>query len=166
MADALGAWLLAPLGVLPGYVSATIVGVVTGVLLIVFKYTSYQTAISACANGINADLLLSNYSRTARRSPCKRRGAARRRQLLVLAADADGGDVLAGDADPGSTFLVVSATAVAVGEEAVVTLQLNGDADVTLRPSDAVETTAGPLRIPSQRAVAGTSALSKMACTI
>src|SRR5439155_16525884 len=45
-----------------------------------------------------------------------------------------------------------------VGEEAIVTMKLNGEAntplpDVSLQPTNAVETTVGPVRVPSQREV-------------
>jgi hypothetical protein len=46
LADALGRWALAPIGLAPAWVSATAVAAVTGVLmLIAFKYTSRQQAI-------------------------------------------------------------------------------------------------------------------------
>ena len=46
LANGLGRLLLGPIGTLPGWLSATIVSAVTGVLLLfVFKYTSSQRAI-------------------------------------------------------------------------------------------------------------------------
>src|SRR5690349_10307266 len=58
MANALGRLLLAPVGVSPGWLSATIIATVTGVLLLfVFKYTSNQRAIKRVRNDINAHLL-------------------------------------------------------------------------------------------------------------
>ncbi len=57
-ANALGRGLLAPLGVLPGWLSATAVAALTGVLLlVVFKYTSNQRAIKRVRNDIDANLL-------------------------------------------------------------------------------------------------------------
>ena len=56
-ANVLGKNLLAPIGVLPGWLSATIVAAVTGVLLLViFKYTSNQAAIKRVRNEIDANL--------------------------------------------------------------------------------------------------------------
>ena len=53
-----GRYLLAPLGALPGWLSATAVAAVTGVLLLaVFKYTSNQRAIERVRNDIDAHLL-------------------------------------------------------------------------------------------------------------
>ena len=57
-ANFLGRWLLAPVGVVPGWLSATVVAAVTGVLLlVVFKYTSNQRAIKRVRNDIDANLL-------------------------------------------------------------------------------------------------------------
>ncbi len=80
--DTLGRWLLAPLGMLPGYVSATLVGVVTGVLLLlVFKYTSHQGAIKRVRDGINADLLTLKLFKDSARVAVQSQG-----RLLVGAA--------------------------------------------------------------------------------
>ena len=50
--------LLAPIGWLPGWLSATVVAVVTGVgMLAVFKYTSNQRAIKRARQRIRANLL-------------------------------------------------------------------------------------------------------------
>src|SRR5215471_14701470 len=57
-ASFLGQFLLAPLGVVPGWLSATAIAAVTGILLLaVFKYTSNQHAIKRVRNEINANLL-------------------------------------------------------------------------------------------------------------
>ena len=58
VANALGAVLLAPVRWLPGWLSATLIGVVTGVLmLIVFKHSSNQTAIRRTRARIKANTL-------------------------------------------------------------------------------------------------------------
>ena len=57
-ANVLGRSVLSPIGMLPGWLSATLVSAITGVLLlIVFKYTSNQRAIKRVRDGIKADLL-------------------------------------------------------------------------------------------------------------
>src|SRR5947199_5505318 len=57
-ANALGRPLLAPIAVLPGWLSATVIATVTGVLLlVVFKYTSNQRTIKRVRDDINANLL-------------------------------------------------------------------------------------------------------------
>src|SRR5262249_37571658 len=56
-ANAVG-WLLTPIAWVPGWLSATLVSAVTGVLLLaVFKYTSAQKAIKHVRAGIDANLL-------------------------------------------------------------------------------------------------------------
>src|SRR5207248_7289803 len=56
--NAFGRYVLAPIGVLLGWLSATLVSAATGVLLLyVFKYTSNQRAIRRVRNDINAELL-------------------------------------------------------------------------------------------------------------
>src|SRR5262249_935406 len=57
VANALG-WLLSPIGLLPGWLSATVVGALSGVFLLgVFKYTSNQKAIKRVRDDINANML-------------------------------------------------------------------------------------------------------------
>src|SRR5580704_2335585 len=57
-ASFLGGFLLAPVTLLPGWLSATVVAAVTGVLLlVVFKYTSNQRAIKRVRDDINANML-------------------------------------------------------------------------------------------------------------
>ena len=54
VANAVGRLVLAPIGLLPGWLSATMVAVVTGVgMLFVFKYTSNQRAIKAVRDALN-----------------------------------------------------------------------------------------------------------------
>ncbi|KPJ65907.1 MAG: hypothetical protein AMJ43_09640 [Coxiella sp. DG_40] len=56
--NALGKLLLAPVGVLPGWLSNTIISAVAGiVLLAIFKYTSNQQAIGRVRDDIKANML-------------------------------------------------------------------------------------------------------------
>lgn len=56
--NGLGKFLLAPIGVLPGWLSNTIISAVVGlVLLIIFKYTSNQRAIGMVRDNIKANML-------------------------------------------------------------------------------------------------------------
>ena len=58
IANAVGSWVLAPIAVLPGWLSATIVAAATGVLLLIaYKYTSNQRAIKRVQDDIKAHLL-------------------------------------------------------------------------------------------------------------
>jgi hypothetical protein len=163
-ANALGEWVLAPIGVLPGWLSATAIAVVTGVLLlVVFKYTSNQRAIKRVRDDINANLLaLKLFKDSAGVAVVAQQrllqGAAR---LFVLALIP-----IAVMAVPvalllGQMSLWYQQRPLRVGEEAVVTLTLNGDADdpfpkVSLTPADAVETAIGPVRAFSKREVCWT----------
>ena len=63
-ANVLGRSILAPVGSMPGWLSATIVAAATGVLLlVVFKYTSNQRPIKRVRDAINANLLALNFLR-------------------------------------------------------------------------------------------------------
>ena len=58
VADFLGRLLLAPIGSLPGWLSATAIAVATGVVSLgVFKHTSNQDAIKRVRDDIDANLL-------------------------------------------------------------------------------------------------------------
>jgi hypothetical protein len=160
-ADALGGWLLAPIGLLPGWLSATLVAAVTGVLLlVVFKYTSAQNAIKRVRDDINANLLSLKLFKdsagvTVRAQGRLLLGAGR---LLVLALVPTALMALPVTLVLGQLSLWYQQRPLRVGEETVVTLALNGDAgtpwpEVSLRPTDAVETTVGPVRVKSRREV-------------
>jgi len=57
VANVLGGILLAPVAIMPGWLSATIIAAVTGiVMLVLFKYTSNQHAIKAVRDDIKAQL--------------------------------------------------------------------------------------------------------------
>ncbi len=56
--NAMGRFLLSPIGVFPGWLSNTIISAVTGVvLLVLFKYTSNQRAIARVRDDIKANML-------------------------------------------------------------------------------------------------------------
>ena len=58
LANRCAAILLAPVAWVPGWVSATVIAAVTGVLmLLIFKYTSQQAAIKRTRSQIKANLL-------------------------------------------------------------------------------------------------------------
>ena len=57
-ANVLGDFFLTPVGVLPGWLSTTIISAVAGVaLLVIFKYTSNQNAIGRARDSIKANML-------------------------------------------------------------------------------------------------------------
>jgi hypothetical protein len=160
-ADALGRVLLAPVGVLPGWLSATLVAAVTGVLLlVVFKYTSNQRAIKRVRDEINAHLLAlrlfqDSVAVTLRAQGRILVGAGR---LFVLALVPMLVMAVPVTLLLGQLALWYQARPLRVGEEAVITLKLNGDARspwpaIHLQPTDAVHVEAGPVRVRSQREV-------------
>jgi hypothetical protein len=159
-ANALGG-LLAPIAVLPGWLSATLIAALSGVLLlVVFKYTSNQRAIQRVRDGISADLLTLTLFRdsveVAFQAQWRLLGGAGRLLLLSLVPIA----VMALPVTLllGQLSLWYQQRPLAVGEEAVVTMKLNGEPDadfpeVSLRSEMAVKDTLGPVRVFSRREV-------------
>src|SRR5262245_46902784 len=160
-ANALGGWLLAPVAVLPGWLSATLVAAVTGVLmLIVYKYTSNQKAIKRVRDDINANLLALKLYKDSVLVALRVQGRllAASGRLLLLALVPMAVMIVPVTLILGQLSLWFQQRPLQVGEEAVVTLKLNGDAtsslpEVSLEPTDAVETTVGPVRVVSRREV-------------
>ena len=153
--------VFAPIAVVPGWLSATIVGIVTGVLmLLAFKYTSNQVAIKKVRSEIKANLLaLSLFKDSVRvnlRSQFRILWAAVRLlgyslvPILVMLV-------------PMSLLLAqlalwYQARPLGVGEEAVVTMNLNGNAaatwpNVRLETAREFKTTLGPVKVSDEHAV-------------
>ncbi len=160
-ASFLGRYLLAPVAVLPGWVSATAIGAVTGVVLLaVFKHTSNQRAIHRVRNDIDAHLLALKLFRDSAAVALRAQarviaGAAR---LLLLAVVPMLVMAIPVTLVLGQMSLWYEARPLRVGEESVVTLALAGDASapwpsVSLRPTDAVDVEAGPVRVRNRREV-------------
>jgi len=159
--NALGRFVFAPVGVLPGWLSATVVAGVTGVLLLaVFKYTSDQRAIQRVRNDINAHLLALKLFKDSARVSLRAQGRILRGAfwLFVLAIMPMLVMVVPVTLLLGQLALWYQVRPLRVGEDTVITLKLNGDAGsawpaVSLQPSDAVEVTVGPVRVRSKREV-------------
>jgi hypothetical protein len=158
VSNTLGGVLLAPLGLLPGWLSATLVAVGSGLLLLLgFKYTSNQSAIRAVRGDIKAHLLALKLFRESPRVMLRAQGrilwgAVRSASLAVVP--------LLLLAPPvclllGQVALWYQARPLRVGEEAVLVVKLNGGQStwpvVRLRPTDALQVTAGPVRVLSKR---------------
>jgi hypothetical protein len=160
VANALGQ-ALAPIGYLPGWLSATLVAVVTGVgMLVVFKYTSNQRAIKRARQGIRANLLAIKLFKDSvavgLRSQAGVLGGAVRLLLLALVPMAV--MLVPMTLLLGQLALWYQARPLRVGEEAVVTLTLGGSDElpwpaVELQPADALEPVVGPVRVLSKREV-------------
>jgi hypothetical protein len=159
VANALGSWVLAPIGLLPGWLSATLVGAATGlVMLVVFKVTSNQRAIKTTRDDIKANLLAmklfkDNVAVTLRAQGRLLLGALRLMLLavvpmLVMAVPVT--MVLA------QLALWYQARPLRVGEDTVMTMRLAGTPEsswptVNLAPTDALEVSLGPVRVRSKR---------------
>jgi len=153
-------YLLAPIAVLPGWLSATLVAVATGVfMLLVFKVTSNQRAVKRARDNIKANLLALSLFKdsVAVGLRCQRRiltGACRLLLLAIvpmLVMTAPMCLLLA------QLALWYQARPLRVGEEAVLTVLLcDGSAEmpeVQLEPTTAAEATIGPVRVPSKRMI-------------
>lgn len=160
-ANAVGRLLLAPIGVLPGFLSATLVAIITGVLMLVlFKYTSNQRALEAVRSDIQAQFLALSLFRDSIRV-CLRaqvqilRGAFR---LIVLSLIPMSVMMIPVGLLLSQLSLWYQSRPLKVGEEAVVVVNLHGGAEslwpeVALQPSTAFAVTLGPVRVLSQRSL-------------
>jgi hypothetical protein len=160
-ANAIGGFLLAPIGSLSGTLSATLVAAVTGVLLLLaFKYTSNQKAIKRVRADIKANLLALKLFKESAAVALRAQGRilVAAFWLLVYAIVP-----IAVMAVP--VLLVLSQLALwyqhrplHVGEVRVVTVKLSGDLDaawpeVRLEPTSALQVITGPVRILSKREI-------------
>lgn len=160
LANGLGRFVLAPLAVLPGWLSVTLVSAVTGVLLLlVFKYTSHQRAIKGVRSDIKANLLALKLFRESAGVSMRAQGRILlgALQLLVLALVPMLVMALPVTLLLAQLGLWYQARPLHVGEDAVITVKLGGMGSsawpkVSLEPTDAVET-FGPVRVLSKREV-------------
>jgi hypothetical protein len=160
-ANALSRWVLAPIALMPGWVSATLVAVVTGVLLlVVFKYTSNQRAIKQVRADIKAHLLALKLFKENPRVVVRAQGRvlAGAGRLLVLAIVPMLVMLVPVLLVLGQLSLWYQYRALTVGEEAVVTLKLKSDGEsswpaVRMQPTDTIETLVGPVRILSKHEI-------------
>jgi hypothetical protein len=163
--------ILAPVAWLPGWLSATLIAIVTGVLmLLAFKYTSNQAAIKQTRNGIKANLLALSLFKDSVRVGLRAQGgillgAGRLLRLSVV-------PILVMLAPMclllGQLALWYQARPLRVGEEAVVTVHMKEDrsalADVALLPSSAITTAIGPVRVPTKNMVCWSVVASETGC--
>jgi hypothetical protein len=160
-ANVLGRYALAPVGALPGWLSATAVAAVTGVLLLaVFKYTSNQRAIERVRNDIDAQLLALKLFKDSASVSLRAQGRVLfgAGRLFILAIVPMLVMAIPVTLLLGQLSLWYEARPLRVGEDSVITLAL-GDAArsswpaVSLEPSQALDVTAGPVRLRSKREV-------------
>lgn len=160
LANALGL-ALSPIGVLPGWLSATFVAAASGLLfLIAFKHTSNQRAIKAARSDIKANLLALKLFKESASVALRAQGrillgAVR---LLVHAVVPMLVMALPVTLLLAQLALWYQARPLRVGGEAVLTMKLSGSAGsawpkVALQPADALEVTLGPVRVSSKREI-------------
>ncbi len=158
IANACASVLLAPLAALPGWLSATLVAAVTGVLMLfVFKHTSNQRAIKRARAGVKANLLALSLFKDSALVSLRSQGRVLSGVVHVLFLSLVPMLVM---------FVPITlvlfqlgvwyqARPIRVGEEAVVTVKLAEGQTVApqLASSSGFETTVGPVRVPSQNVV-------------
>lgn len=160
-ANALGRFSLAPVGVLPGWLSATLIAALTGVLLlVVFKYTSNQHAIRRVRDDIDAHLLALKLFKESTAVSLRAQGrilwgAVRLAVLAIVPMLVMALPVLL---ILGQLSLWYQSRPLRVGEAALITLALSGEPgatwpDVRLQPTPAVAVEVGPVRVRSKREV-------------
>lgn len=157
----LGRTLLAPIGVMPGWLSNTIISAVVGVaLLLIFKYTSNQKAIGKVRDNIKAQLLGMKLFKDNVRVVLKSQGQVLVGALLLLFHSLRPLLVMI---VPVCLILVQMALwyesrPLKIGENTLVTMELNSSKDtpwpqVSFVSPAGAEITTGPVRIFSERKI-------------
>lgn len=156
--NALSSVILAPIAFLPGWLSATILAAVTGVLMLfVFKHTSNQNAIKRVRAQISANTLALKLFKDSTAVALRAQGRmlAAALQLLYLAIVPMLVMIVPVLLILGQLSLWYQSRPLRIGEEALARVQLDPDdlewPLVTLAANDAVEITAGPVRVYTQR---------------
>lgn len=161
LTNAFGRFFLAPIAVLPGWLSNTIISAVTGVfLLVIFKYTSNQRAIGKIKDDIKAHLLAMKLFKDS--------------ISVTLHAEArvfKGAFLLLFHAIPPMLVMILPISLLLAqmslwyqsrpllpGEVAVMTVKLNDNVGgnwptVNIEPTPVAKVTIGPVRIFSKREI-------------
>ncbi|MCX5633311.1 MAG: hypothetical protein NTW93_06540 [Phycisphaerae bacterium] len=160
-ANALAGILLAPVAVLPGWLSNTIISAVTGILLLaIFKYTSNQRAIGKTRDDIKASLLALKLFKDSIVVTLQSQGKIFRGAFLLLFHSLF----------PMLVTIVPICLLLAqmslyyqlrplrVGEEAIVTMKLSGDVgsnmpNVSIEAMPGGDVTIGPVKVLSNREI-------------
>lgn len=161
LANALGSVLLAPIAVLPGWLSATLVAALTGMcLLFVFKHTSNQRAIKRVRDDIKANLLALKLFKDSPIVTLKAQGRVFRGAFLLFAHALVPMAVMALPVALllSQMSLWYQARPLRTGESALVEVSLAGSPgadlpELSLEPADDFEAAIGPVRVPSEHGV-------------
>jgi uncharacterized membrane protein (DUF106 family) len=158
LTNAFGRFFLAPVAVLPGWLSNTIISAVTGLfLLVIFKYTSNQRAIGKIKDDIKAHMLAmklfkDSISVTLHAEVRVFKGAL---LLFVHAIPPMLVMILPLSLLLAQMSLWYQSRPLLPGEVAVMTVKLNGNVEgnwptVNVEPTSAAEVTVGPVRVLSK----------------
>ena len=161
LTNAFGRFFLAPIAVLPGWLSNTIISAVTGAfLLVIFKYTSNQRAIGKVRDDIKANILALKLFKDS--------------ILVTLHAEVrvfKGALLLLFHAIPPMLVMILPVSLLLAqmslwyqsrpllpGETAVMTVKLNGNVEgnwptVNIEPTSVAEVKVGPVKIFSRRQI-------------
>jgi uncharacterized membrane protein (DUF106 family) len=159
--NALGGLLLAPIGMLPGWLSNTIISAVVGVvLLVIFKYTSNQKAIGRVRDDIKAHVLALKLFKDSISVTLRAQGRvfAGSLRLLYHAILPMLVMIIPVSLLLGQMGLWYQYQPLQLGQESIVTMKLNGNIgspwpDVSLEPMPAAEVTIGQVRVVSKREI-------------
>lgn len=159
--NALAKILLAPVAVLPGWLSNTIISAIIGVAaLIMFKYTSNQNAIGKVKDNIKANMLALKLFKDSMAVTLESQGRVFRgaflllfhliRPMLVMMVPVC---LLIAQ-----MALWYQARPLLPTEETIVVMQLNGDSqtpwpEINIEPTLAMDITMGPVKVLSKRQV-------------
>jgi hypothetical protein len=157
--NALAGFLLAPIGILPGWLSNTIISGITGpVLLIIFKYTSNQQAIGRVRDTIKAEMLSLKLFKDNIYVILKAQGRVLTGSLILLFHSIRPMLVMIVPVSLllGQMGLWYQHRPLTPGQETIVSMKLKGNSDaswpkVTLEPSPAVEIMIDQVRVFSTR---------------
>ena len=159
--NALGKFVLAPIGFLPGWLSNTIISAVAGVvLLVIFKYTSNQSAIGRARDSIKANMLALKLFKDSIAVTLQSQGRVFKgaglllvyaiRPLIVMIVPVC---LLLGQMGLWYQFRPLQSN-----EEAIITMSINGEIDsplpkVNIEPAQAFDIEIGPVRSIGKREV-------------
>jgi uncharacterized membrane protein (DUF106 family) len=161
LTNALGKFMLAPIGILPGWLSNTVVSAVTGVvLLIIFKYTSNQRAIGCVRDNIKANMLALKLFKDSISVTLQAEGRVFKGALLLLLHAIRPMLVMI---VPVSLLLAqlglwYQSRPLQPEEQTIITMKLNGRIDspwpkVSIESIPGAKVTLGPVRISSKRQI-------------
>lgn len=160
--NALGKFLLAPVGLMPGWLSNTIISAVAGiVLLAIFKYTSNQRAIGRVRDNIKANMLALKLFKDSITVTLQAQGRVFKGAGLLLFHSIQPMLVMI---IPVSLLLSQMGLwyefrPLLPGEETLITMKLNSDnvespwPDISIEPLSAVEVTIGPVRLVGKQEI-------------